>query len=144
MDDYAVQMRYDVNADKEKVREALTTLEGIGSWWSSKVSGRPEASGGRFEVSFPDVPAPFEFTARPDGDTVAWEVGSNPEWWRGTTIRWSLEDNPEGPGTRIHFRHEGFEPEHPIIEVITPAWAHIIDRLKGYAETGERQPFFDF
>jgi predicted nucleic acid-binding protein len=30
------------------------------------------------------------------------------------------------------------------IEVITPAWAHIIDRLQGYAETGNRQPFFDF
>jgi hypothetical protein len=144
MGDYAVQMRYDVNTDREKVREALTALEGIGSWWSSKVSGQPEASGGRFEVSFPDVPAPFEFTARLDGDTVAWEVGATPEWWRGTIIRWSLEGNPEGPGTRIHFRHDGFEREHPIIEVITPAWAHIIDRLKGYAETGERQPFFDF
>jgi len=27
---------------------------------------------------------------------------------------------------------------------VTPAWAQIILRLKGYAETGRPQPFFDF
>jgi uncharacterized protein YndB with AHSA1/START domain len=144
MSEYAIQMKYDVNADRGRVHEALTTVDGIGSWWSTKVGGQPDASGRRFEVSFPDVPAPFEFTARPAADEVAWEVGANPEWWRGTTIRWRLEDNPEGPGTRVHFRHEGFDPDHPIIEVVTPAWAHIIARLQGYAETGTRQPFFDF
>jgi Activator of Hsp90 ATPase homolog 1-like protein len=144
MGDYAIQMRYDMNAEREKVREALTTVDGIGSWWSAKVAGQPEVAEGRLEVSFPDVPAPFEFTAHPGADDVSWVVGSIPEWWRGTTIRWALEDNPEGDGTRVHFRHEGFDSTHPIIEVITPAWAHIVDRLQGYVETGQRQPFFDF
>jgi hypothetical protein len=48
-------------------------------------------------------------------------------------------------GTRLHFRHEGFEPNHPILGG-HHAWpgAHIIDRLQAYAETGQRQPFFDF
>jgi hypothetical protein len=31
-----------------------------------------------------------------------------------------------------------------VIPIVTPAWAQIILRLKGYAETGQRQPFFDF
>jgi hypothetical protein len=31
-----------------------------------------------------------------------------------------------------------------VIPIITPAWAQILHRLKGYAETGARQPFFDF
>ena len=71
-------------------------------------------------------------------------TGGFPPWWAGTTIRWVVEPNPEKPGTRLHFSHRDYEPDNPVIPIITPAWAQIILRLKGYAETGERQPFFDF
>ena len=71
-------------------------------------------------------------------------TGGFPPWWAGTTIRWDVGSNPEGPGTRLLFSHRDYEPGNPVIPIVTPAWAQIIVRLKGYAETGRSQPFFDF
>ena len=141
MGDYHILMQFDINADRDQVHRALTTQDGIASWWSS----RSKLAGDRLEVSFPDRPEPFDFTVtRADADRVEWVNGSMPPWWAGTTVRWDLSANPEGPGTRLLFSHRDYEPDNPVIPIVTPAWAFIVQRLKGYAETGQRQPFFDF
>ena len=143
MGDYAIRMQFDIDATGDVVRRALTTVAGISSWWSSRVAGSPDRDGGTLEVTFPDVPAPFDFAVFL-GDQIRWTTGAVPEWWHGTSVSWELEPNPEGEGTRLHFMHGGFNPESPIIEVVTPAWADIVSRLKDYAETGAVRPFADF
>jgi uncharacterized protein YndB with AHSA1/START domain len=142
MGDYAILMQFDIEADRETVRRALTGQEGIRSWWSARTDGPAD---GQLRVSFPDVPQAFEFSVEGnDGDRVEWVTGGFPPWWAGTSIRWDLADNPDGAGTRLLFNHGGYAPDNPVIPIVTPAWAQIILRLKGYAETGRRQPFFDF
>jgi uncharacterized protein YndB with AHSA1/START domain len=142
MGDYAILMQFDIEADRDTVRRALATQEGIRSWWSARTDGPKD---GELRVSFPDVPQAFEFSvASDDGDRVEWVTGGFPPWWAGTSIRWDVGDNPDGAGTRLFFSHGGYAPDNPVIPIVTPAWAQIILRLKGYAETGQRQPFFDF
>jgi hypothetical protein len=75
---------------------------------------------------------------------IEWVTGGFPPWWANTTIRFDVEPRPDGPGTRLLFSHRDYEPDNPVIPIITPAWAQILLRLKGFAETGVRQPFFDF
>ena len=140
MGDYHVLMQFDVDAEPDVVRRALDTEEGIRSWWSK----RTDLGGDGLHVSFPDQPRPFEFEVRDDDGRLDWVTGGFPPWWAGTTIRWVVEPNPEKPGTRLQFSHRDYDPDNPVIPIITPAWALIIQRLKGYAETGEPQPFFDF
>jgi hypothetical protein len=139
--DYHILMQFDIDADRAKIRDALTTQDGIASWWSSRTDGPRD---NQLRVSFPDVPDPFEFSVNDHGDRVEWVTGSFPPWWAGTTIRWDLSDNPDGPGTRLLFSHRDYGADNPVIPIVTPAWAQIILRLKGYAESGQRQPFFDF
>jgi uncharacterized protein YndB with AHSA1/START domain len=142
MGDYHILMQFDIEADREKVRSALTSEAGVRSWWSTRADGPAE---GELRVSFPDVPQPFEFSVSEDGGArIEWVTGGFPPWWAGTTIRFDLADNPQGPGTRLLFSHRDYEPDNPVIPIVTPAWAQILLRLKGYAETGEPQPFFDF
>jgi uncharacterized protein YndB with AHSA1/START domain len=141
MGEYHILMQFDIDADRETVGRALTTEEGIRSWWSTRADG---PSDGRLRVSFPDVPQPFEFAASGNGDRVEWVTGDFPPWWAGTTIRFELGENPDGPGTRLLFSHRDYEPDNPVIPIVTPAWAQILLRLKGYAESGTAQPFFDF
>jgi uncharacterized protein YndB with AHSA1/START domain len=142
MGDYHIQMQFDIDADRATVRDALTTQDGIARWWSARTDGPRDD---QLRVSFPDVPQPFEFSVTRDGDDrVEWVTGDFPPWWAGTTIRWELSNNPDGAGTRLLFSHRNYEPDNPVIPIVTPAWAQIILRLKGYAETGQRQPFFDF
>jgi uncharacterized protein YndB with AHSA1/START domain len=142
MGDYHILMQFDIDADRGAVLDALTTQDGIASWWSARTDGPRDD---QLRVSFPDVPQPFEFSVTRDSDDrVEWVTGDFPPWWAGTTIRWDLSNNPDGAGTRLMFSHRNYEPDNPVIPVVTPAWAQIILRLKGYAETGQRQPFFDF
>jgi hypothetical protein len=140
MGDYHVLMQFDIDADQETVRRALTTQDGIRSWWTTHTDLRD----GSLKTSFPDTAQPFEFSVRNADDRIEWVTGGFPPWWANTTIRFDIGPNPDKPGTRLLFSHRDYEPDNPVIPIITPAWAQILLRLKGYAETGARQPFFDF
>jgi len=140
--DYAIKMQFDISAEPDVVQRALSTEEGIRAWWSKQTTGPTD---GELRVRFPDVPQPFEFTVSGDGrERVDWVTGGFPPWWAGTTIQWDIGPNPDAPGTRLQFSHGGYDADNPVIPVVTPAWAQIVLRLKGYAETGTPQPFFDF
>jgi hypothetical protein len=143
MGSYHILMQFDINADRDTVHRALSTEEGVASWWSSRTDGPRD---GHLEVRFPDRPEAFEFgVVRDDLDRVEWRTGAFPPWWAGTSIRWDLSDAPELPGgTRLLFSHRDYEPDNPVIPIVTPAWAQIILRLKTYTESGQRQPYFDF
>jgi hypothetical protein len=140
MGDYHVLMQFDIEAEPEKVRRALDTEEGIRSWWTT----RAQLEGRSLQTSFPDVPQPFEFSVSETPERIDWITGGFPPWWAGTTIRFDIGRRPDGPGTRLLFSHRDYEPDNPVIPVITPAWAQILLRLKSFAETGTPQPFFDF
>ena len=144
MGDYHVLMQFDIDAEPEVVRRALETQEGIRAWWSTHADLDQDGSGSDLHVSFPDAPQAFEFGVRGGDGQLDWVTGAFPPWWKGTTIRWIVGPNPERPGTRLRFEHRDYDPDNPVIPIITPAWAQIILRLKGYAETGKPQPFFDF
>ena len=140
MGDYHLLMQFDIDADPETVLSAVNSEEGIRSWWTSQA----KLADGQLETSFPDVPQPFEFDVREEPARVEYVTGAFPPWWAGTTVRFDMGPNPDGPGTRLLFSHRDYEPDNPVIPIVTPAWAQILLRLKGYAETGTRQPFFDF
>jgi hypothetical protein len=145
MGDYHILMRFDITADARTVEEAVSTRAGIAAWWSNHtelvVGGSDH---GRLLVSFVDVPRPFEFELRTSRARVEYVTGGFPPWWAGTTVRFDIAPNPEGEGTRLDFSHRDYAPDNAVIPIVTPAWAQILLRLKGYAETGEPQPFFDF
>lgn len=140
MGDYAIRMQFDIAADEATVRRAIDTQDGLRSWWSVRTT----LEGDQLRVSFPDVPQPFEFTSGLVDGGVEWVTGGFPPWWVGTTIRLTVGPNPDGAGSRLQFVHGGYEADNPVIPIVTPAWAQILLRLKGFAESGSPQPFFDF
>lgn len=135
MGDYAVRMQFDIDADPDTIMSLLTTAEGVEKWWSRPVEGTPGEDGAQFRISFPDVPQPFEFAVEREGDrSLAWRTLAFPPWWADTTIRWRVEDREDGPGSRLVFAHEAFDPDNEIIPLITPAWARFIFGLQERAE----------
>jgi uncharacterized protein YndB with AHSA1/START domain len=142
--DYDIRMQFDIDADQAAVRRALTEPDGIRSWWTTRADLVERNGRERLETSFPDVDRPFEFDVTESPERVEWATGGFPPWWAGTTIRFDVGPNPDGPGTRLLFSHRGYDADNPVIPIVTPAWAQILLRLKGFAETGTAQPFFDF
>ena len=143
MGDYDVRMQFEVAAEPRMAAARLKGTDAIASWWSDRVDGEASATGDRFSVSFPDAPAPFELEVTKTGDaSVEWYVAAEPEWWADTTVRVEVGENPMGEGSLLMFTHGGFDPSSPVIPIVTPVWAQVIERLKAVVESGVDDPFF--
>jgi uncharacterized protein YndB with AHSA1/START domain len=142
MGDHFMRYQVDVAADRDAVRRALTTEDGIKGWWTDTAEV-PESLGERLVLTFPSVPQPFDLElAEASGDRVVWRAGSFPPFWEGTTIRWDVGDNPDGDGVRILMTHEGWDRDNPAIGRVNVGWGQILGKLKGFTETGDPDPFF--
>lgn len=139
MGEYAIKARFDVAAPPVDVMKWLDSVEGIAGWWSDTVTGSAGTAGDEFHVSFPTTDAIFELVVSEATDTRRrWDVPESPPWWRGTSISFLIEE-AEG-GASMLFTHSGFDPEDPIIAVITPAWVGFLNNLVAVAQSGQPSP----
>jgi uncharacterized protein YndB with AHSA1/START domain len=142
MGDHFMRYQLDVAADRAAVQRALTTESGVKGWWTDQAT-MPDAAGGRLELTFPQVPQPFDLElAEASDERVVWQAGSFPPFWEGTTIQWEVADNPEGEGTRIVMTHAGWDPDNDAVGRVTQGWGEILSHLRGFAETGRPDPYF--
>lgn len=140
MGDYSIKARLEVDSSPEGVKRWLDSPEGIAGWWSDSVDGDAGHIGGTINVRFPTTPVPFELLVTElTDDVVEWSVPESPPWWKGTAIRFEVSQEAEGKSA-VRFVHGGFDPDDPIIEVITPAWVRFLDNLSQVAASGVPSP----
>lgn len=141
MGGYAIQARFECEGDAAALKRWLDHPEGIAGWWSDSVSGAASSVGDEFHVTFPTTDVVFDLVVTESTETVVeWAVPESPPWWKGTTIRFDLEPGADRSGTSLLFTHRGFEPDDPIIPVITPAWVRFLDNLVSVAQSGKAAP----
>ncbi|MDH6134279.1 hypothetical protein P3T37_003681 [Kitasatospora sp. MAA4] len=139
MSEIAIQV--DIAAGRTAVYEALNTHGGLVGWWTTGVDREEET----LLFDFPGVPEPFRLRRdEATADRVAWtSVGAFPPHWAATTMVWELSDSPEVEhGTRVLFRHAGWQPGDPGLPPAAYTWGQLLTRLKDFAETGTPQPLF--
>ena len=131
-----------IHASPERVYQALTTTEGIRSWWTrdadldSEIGGTGEFRFGAYgspsltKVSIEELKPPAH---------VGWKTISSfrPEW-SGTSISFDLR--PEGSSTALLFAHRGFAQADEIYALTTTGWAYYLVSLQQYLETGKGAP----
>lgn len=140
MGDYAIEAQFEAGCEPSQLRRWLDSPEGISGWWSDGVEGAAGEAGDVFHVTFPTSPVVFDLEVNEvSDDAVEWHVAENPPWWKGTTIRFELNENAD-EGTSLLFTHAGFTPGDPIIRVITPAWVRFVDNLISVAVSGQASP----
>ncbi len=136
---YAIRAQFESEFPAADYTSWLRTSEGIAGWWSDSVTGSATEVGDVFHVAFPTTPVTFDVRVNATGDgVVEWSIDESPPWWRGTTIRFDLTDADQG--SMLMFTHDGFEPDDPIIPVITPAWVRFLDNLVEVARRGVPNP----
>ncbi|MDA0350931.1 MAG: SRPBCC domain-containing protein [Chloroflexi bacterium] len=132
----------DVNAEPVAVLRALTSVQGIRSWWTDRCDG-DGAAGGTIKPALPVAPMPFELHV--DGATdssVRWtSTGGFPPHWAGSQVSWDVVANPDGPGVLVNFKHAGF-PSDDGIGMVAYTWGQLMTSLKAYAESGSAAPLF--
>ncbi len=136
MSDHRMVFQTVVDASQSEVMTALTTPEGIASWWTASVEIEADA----LRPSFPSAPLRFDVTISESGPRrLVWTAGEFPPPWQGTRCVWELSDGPEG-GTQIDFSHRDWTDNNPMMGMVTMEWARILDHLARYVETGTPDP----
>jgi uncharacterized protein YndB with AHSA1/START domain len=104
-----VLFTFEIDAAPDAVRRALTTSEGIASFWTDKAEV-PAEVGESLTLAFPDAPAPFDLVlTQSDDEMISWRTATFPPQWVGTDIRWEISGG-DGAST-IAFRHGAFSDE---------------------------------
>ena len=132
----------DVDADRARVFEVLSTTQGQRSFWTADC----EVSGDHARFGFAQAPVDLvtDVTAEP-GKLVRMRVTTGFPFWDGSTWEWELgEAHRATTGTGVLFRHYGFGEGYAELDLGHTAhtWALILDRLAGYLASGNPQPFF--
>jgi len=131
-----------VKATPEAVLKAISTSEGLSSWWTASSSASPTV--GHVNVfRFGDTTA---FHCRVDRhvDTgVHWtciDAEKVPPEWVGTTLTFDL--SAHDGGTRIDFAHRGWQRTDGDLPVCNTTWGELMHRLKDDVEGNPRGPLF--
>ena len=132
----------DVNGERAAVVQAITSVEGIRSWWTDQCEGDGNA-GGTLKPAFPIAPMPFELHVDEVGDSsVRWtSTGGFPPHWTNSEVSWQVGANPQGPGVLVDFKHANF-PTDEGIGMVAYTWGQLMTSLKSYVESGQPAPLF--
>ena len=133
-----------IRASPEQVYEALTTAEGIRSWWTRHTVIDPRVGGmGEFAFFKRAVVTRVKIDELVPPKRVAWTTISSdaPGGWNGTKITFDLR--AQGVDTVVAFAHRGFTQADDGFAKVTGGWWYYLLSLKQYLETGKGKPHPD-
>ena len=123
-----IQHRIGIEAPEAAVRDALTTADGVASWWSRTTTGT-DGPGGRLHLEFggPDRAIDVAIDAV-DDHGVTWRIAEGPPEWDGTTCRFDLHE--DGGETVVSFTHAGWREPVAFLAHCTTKWGTFLLGLK--------------
>ena len=133
-----------INSNKEKIYEALTTKNGLSSWWTNDVKVEAKV-GSTSEFGFYGHKAIHYMKIldlKPSSE-IKWSCEKSPiEEWNQTEIAFHIKDyDPKNPFIpNLQFVQSGFKSTDKNYGAINFNWAKFLTSLKDYVETGKGTP----
>ena len=88
----AIKHLLHIDAPKEKVYEALTTIHGLSNWWTKQTKGE-DTLNGIIEFRFNDLGFnKMKVIEMKPGESVSWECVDGPPDWIGTHVNFYLAE----------------------------------------------------
>jgi len=135
-----IRHRVGINAPKERVYEALATVEGLSDWWTRDTAGDP-AVGGKLEFFFGQAEpgGVMEVAGLVPGQRVAWRCVQGPDDWVGTVLTFDLAES-DGE-TVLLFTHADWREPVEFMHHCSTKWAYFLLGLKAGLEGGSATPY---
>lgn len=130
-----------IEASSADVYRALTTAEGLRSWWTADSQAEAKV-GGTTELGFYGRSTVFRMRIaelKPN-QRVVWECVGDDEEWKGTRLTWDL--TPKGEKIVLHFVHADWHALSSYFAACTTTWGMLLYRLKDYLEGRSPGPYF--
>ena len=138
-----INHRVGIKAPIAKVYAALSTIDGVASWWTKETTGSP-SSGGTTDVRFLSPTGDeigsmsYEVMELVPNKKVHWRFRSGPEEWIGTDVIFSLSQ--DGEYTIVLFSHKNWREVVEFMAHCSMKWATFMLSLKDLVETGKGRP----
>jgi uncharacterized protein YndB with AHSA1/START domain len=131
-----------INETPQKVFAALTTADGLKSWYSAHVEG-DGTPGHEWRFQFTERPTfRWEVTESTAPTRVAWRCTEGPGDSVGTEV--AVQLSPADPGrTLVELAHSGWPGTDGNYRKCNTYWGVLLYHLKQYAETGVARPAFE-
>lgn len=132
---------FPIKATPHGVFIAVTTPEGLDTWWTKRSSGEPK-EGAEYALWFGPE---YDWRARvvrsvPDSEFELEMVGAD-EDWQGTRVGFRLE--PRAGATWVRFHHTGWPAANEHYRISSLCWAMYLRILRRSLEHGESVPYED-
>jgi uncharacterized protein YndB with AHSA1/START domain len=129
---------FHINAPKEKVYEAITSIKGLSKWWTTQTTGECNP-GGVLHFRFGTVGNDMKVIAMSKNEWLQWECIAGPDDWLGTRIRFELNDS--NGKTRVRFEHACWKHANDFFAGCTFTWGRYMESLRQYCQTGIGEAF---
>ena len=123
----------------QEVYQALSTIEGLSSWWTTDTHGDPD-TGGTIVFRFGGDDG-FDMLVRElvPAKGVAWEVVAGPEEWIGTEVTFDIHQDDEW--TIVLFEHHGWREQVEFMNHCSTKWATFLLSLVELVQSGSGRPY---
>lgn len=128
-----------VKADISDVYAAITTLDGLSSWWAPTTGDIDK--GGILIFHFGEHSVEMKILTLEANKKVAWQCVAKDGEWKDTNI--SFELAPRDEQVFINFSHTDWTDQTDLCSHCSTKWAVFLLSLKDYLETAKGKPFPD-
>lgn len=126
-----------IKASLTDTLSALTTLEGLSSWWSHAEGSCNAGDDLTFYFGEHAVKMQVEQTSQPT--LIQWRCIDNEGEWKDTLFTFNLiNDNNQ---ILVNFTHSEWKDITELFSHCSTKWATFLVSLKEYLETGQGKPF---
>jgi uncharacterized protein YndB with AHSA1/START domain len=129
-----------ISADPKKVRDAISTAEGLRGWNTPHVAGTG-APGTIWNLQYTGRPEFSWRIERDDAEAILWTCISGPGDAAGTTATFTLSP-VEGGRTRVQVTHGGWPHDEANFVKCNTIWGGLVHHLRDYVESGKPDPTY--
>ena len=135
-----------ISANPDSVYKAIT--RDIDKWWT-ELSNQALQVGDQLVVRFENTTSwVMTVSEAIPIRSLVWKVVeanhdledlTKKDEWKGTTIKWEIEENETG--TTVTLTHQGLIPLLECYKICQAGWGYFLGSLKNYLETGNGYPY---
>lgn len=119
--------------------DALTTTEGVASWWWQDARGDARTNA-RLECYYGESPmVVMQITEQQPNRKVSWRCVEGPEGWVDTTVTYDIDAGADE--TAVTLTHVGWRQPTDFMGQCSTRWAIYLVGLKRLLEGGTPTPF---
>jgi len=136
---YSIKQLFHIDTPRDKVFNAISTIEGLSNWWTVDTVGEASLNG-EIQFNFGTFIGPkMKVVEIVPNEKVVWECIESEHGWVGNKLTLALDEN-DGK-TRVRFTHIGFPEQDDFYAICSFSWGRYLESLRQYCQTGKGEAF---